>query len=137
MRNFHPLGARHKLGVRRGSAGTGALSGTPAAAGAYAHALDRMASDLGLVAAAALWPAGDPRIQDRLGNPLSRLSPSGPSVCDQAFVADLVLRHSDQFNAVTARAAAHALRPRRMRSWALHEPPIERREYQDNADVYY
>jgi len=25
----------------------------------------------------------------------------------------------------------------RMRSWALHEPPIERPEYQDNADVYY
>ena len=96
-----------------------------------------MASDLGLVAAAALWPAGDPRIQDRLGNPLSRRSPSGPSVCDQAFVADPVLRHADQFNAVTARVAAHALRPRGMRSWALHEPPIERHEYQDDADVYY
>jgi len=26
---------------------------------------------------------------------------------------------------------------RRLRSWTLHEPEIERREHQDNADVHY
>jgi len=26
---------------------------------------------------------------------------------------------------------------RRLRSWTLEEPPIERHEYQDNSDVYY
>jgi hypothetical protein len=26
---------------------------------------------------------------------------------------------------------------RRLRSWTLQEPEIERREYQDNSDVYY
>src|SRR6516164_4274300 len=95
---------------------------------------------------ARLLPTSEPRslsvlsgartASSRVSISCRRSSGSPGSLSTSPGMPDL-FRHSDQFDAVTARVAARAIRPRRLRSWALHEPPIERPEYQDNADVHY
>jgi hypothetical protein len=59
-----------------------------------------------------LWPAAGHRAAAQDASRTAPVRVKRLTTCDQAFVADLVLRHSDQFNAVTARVAAAALRPR-------------------------